>query len=280
MLTVAPYITNLRFRGNVGQPIGEKLRYPRWRRSARREGSSRILSESSTMENAALAPSIHRLLKGASSALERIERFIGGENGYSPAPSDGRISTLLPRRSEEFTRDSGCQELEVVAPAAPAIPRNQPPPKHKREWVNIPAIAEELAAKHAAAAEDKGVGLEVDVEPDALVIGDRAELRRVFEQLLVSALEKTPGGGRIKVSAKACMGTVRVAIHQIWPRALEGALPETWRGYCGRGMNPRLRGFAFQPNFVSDILRSHSGGLDVSHLPGEGSRFLIQLPVT
>jgi two-component system nitrogen regulation sensor histidine kinase NtrY len=111
------------------------------------------------------------------------------------------------------------------------------------------------------------VGGEVRVDPDGL--------RRVLVNLLENALDATPDGGRVEVSANRVAGNLRLEVVD-----------------DGRGIAPADRARIFQPYFstkgrgtglglalVRRIVTDHGGTIRVEANEPKGSRFVVELPI-
>jgi PAS domain S-box-containing protein len=109
------------------------------------------------------------------------------------------------------------------------------------------------------------------------VRGNAAELREVFTNILLNATDAMPKGGVITIESS---------------RAAEMALVKIMD--AGVGMTPEVRDKIFDPFFSTkgpdgtglglsiaySIISSHKGRIDVESKPGEGSAFIVYLPVS
>ena len=129
----------------------------------------------------------------------------------------------------------------------------------------------ELLAKDA---ERRKVALVRELERDLAVAGDGERLRQVFMNLVLNALEATPAGGRIRVSAHGEGDEVVVAVDD-----------------SGPGLTPELRARIFEPFFttkpagtglglpsVHAIVTQHGGTIATDTSPLGGARFEVRLP--
>jgi two-component system NtrC family sensor kinase len=123
-------------------------------------------------------------------------------------------------------------------------------------------------------------GIQLLWEPpadDVTVIGNQGELTQVFTNLATNAIEAMGSGG----------GTLQIAMvadpHWVWVTVED----------TGPGISPRELDKIFQPFFSSklgsggtglglaityNIVRRHGGNIRVISHPGEGSRFVVELP--
>jgi PAS domain S-box-containing protein len=126
-------------------------------------------------------------------------------------------------------------------------------------------------------AQSRGISYEIRVEAPspALVAGDGSELREVFVNLIINALDAMEHGGAIRVSVNSEGGVVTVRFED-----------------SGPGMSDDVRRRVFEPFFTTKgdrgvgmglavsygIVRRHNGRIDVRSAPGQGATFSVCLP--
>jgi signal transduction histidine kinase len=143
------------------------------------------------------------------------------------------------------------------------------------------AVLRQLGPLVAYDARRRGVALETRVaEGTPPVLADPGQLQQVLLNLLVNAVDATPAGGRITVSAGAQARDGRAGV------ALTVA-------DTGPGIDPEHLPRIFEPFFTTkppgqgtglglaicrDIARAHGGCLTAESEPGRGARFTLWLP--
>jgi len=109
-----------------------------------------------------------------------------------------------------------------------------------------------------------------------LVMGDESELREVLVNLVFNAVDAMPGGGTLRMSAKATGDTVELSVRD-----------------NGTGMTEETRVRVFDPFFTTKdklgmglglavsygIIRRHDATIDVESQLGVGTTFRIRLPI-
>jgi hypothetical protein len=75
------------------------------------------------------------------------------------------------------------------------------------EIVNLPSLAERIAARSQDGSA-RDIRIDVDVAPDALVVGSYSTLHTLVEALLMEALESTQPGGHITICGEVSDGEV------------------------------------------------------------------------
>jgi signal transduction histidine kinase/ActR/RegA family two-component response regulator len=118
--------------------------------------------------------------------------------------------------------------------------------------------------------------MRLDLAPVPPVIGDPAELRETFLNLLFNALDAMPQGGSVTFSTRVEDGRIACVIAD-----------------TGIGMSEAVRQRCFEPFFTTKaehgtglglsiaygIVTRHGGEIEVWSRPGAGSRFTVRLPI-
>ena len=109
---------------------------------------------------------------------------------------------------------------------------------------------------------------------DARVLVDAEEMGKVILNLCLNALEASPDGGAVTVSAGATPEPFVRVVDQgagIEPEFLRNGLFEPFKSTKAKGMGIGL----YQ---CKQIVEAHGGRIEVSSVPGEGSEFTVWLP--
>jgi CheY-like chemotaxis protein len=197
----------------------------------------------------------------------------------------GRAELMLRR-----VRDpNAARDLEAVRRAAQdgadTVRRIQEFTRTRRtrafERVDLGAIAREVVEltrpRWEVEGQSRGVGYEFTVEGAAPPVAGRPEeLREVLTNLLTNAVDAMPEGGRCVVLLEAEGDWAVVSVRD-----------------TGVGMEEDMRRRVFEPFFTSKgprgtglglavswgIITRHGGTIEVESVPGEGSTFVVRLPI-
>jgi PAS domain S-box-containing protein len=128
-------------------------------------------------------------------------------------------------------------------------------------------------------ARKKNQSLDIDV-PDDLpwVQGDSILLQRALANLLGNAIKYTPPGGRVAVSAGVRGGMLEIEVSDNGPGIPPEARARLFDRFY-RAPNAIGEGTGLGLSIVRSILEKHGGRIDVTSTPGEGSSFVIMLPL-
>ncbi|MGH7267909.1 MAG: GAF domain-containing protein, partial [Candidatus Rokuibacteriota bacterium] len=197
----------------------------------------------------------------------------------------GRVQLLL-LRAEDAELRRGLTVIERAAgDAAHTVRRIQEFTRTRKvkvfQRVDLPQVVREAVdltrGRWKDEAQVRGVTYAVTTALGdvAAVGGEPAELREVFTNLLLNAIDAMPEGGGIHVAVGSADG------------AVVGSVRDT-----GPGMPPEVRERVFEPFFTTKgprstglglsvaygIIQRHGGRIEVTSVEGEGSAFTVTLP--
>ncbi len=145
---------------------------------------------------------------------------------------------------------------------------------------DLVALLADLAERFAALAERRGVHFHFEPPFEPIPVwGDPDQLPKVFANLLCNAMEYTPEGGRVEMTARATSGTVVVTVRDEGP----GIAAEDQGRVFGRFfrvVHPRARragGTGLGLPLARQVAELHGGSLTLTSNPGEGSAFRVEL---
>ncbi len=160
------------------------------------------------------------------------------------------------------------RKLLVFSRQAPAAPRP----------VNMNALIDEAMFLLEAGCENPRIRFVRRLAPGLPEIqADPVQIRQVVTNLVINAIQATPGEGVVTVSTQHAPGEVTLTIRD-----------------TGTGMTPEVAQHAFDPFFttkevgagtglglsvVQGIVAGHAGTVDISTRPGVGSEFRVRLPI-
>jgi two-component system sensor histidine kinase PilS (NtrC family) len=146
------------------------------------------------------------------------------------------------------------------------------PSRPEKEWFKAAELVHELADLCAGDGRFAAVKIERSCPPDALLYGDRRQLRQALWNLLINAAEAMPTGGQLVFEYSPSTGDLSVAD-------------------SGPGVPPELRQKIYDPFFttkdhgtglglatVHTIVEAHDGTLELHSSPQGGAKFVIHLP--
>jgi signal transduction histidine kinase len=140
-------------------------------------------------------------------------------------------------------------------------------------------LMETATAAFKNLAQEKGVALAIHQPlPQLTLCCDRARIESALYNLLDNAIKFTPAGGHVEIGAEQAGKSVRLWVRDdglgINPSDQPHIFERFYRGQAGGAEGSGL-GLAI----VQSVVQAHGGQVSVESQPGEGSQFLIDLPL-
>ncbi len=158
----------------------------------------------------------------------------------------------------------------------------------RQEEVDVSEVAKQVVANYSKTAAD--YSLRCVIEPGTCayrVMGDRARLQQVINNLVQNAIKYSPLGGPVTVWLRQCTNaedavTIEVCVEDSGigvPKDAQLHLFERFYRAPNTEAN-KARGIGLGLYLVAELLHMHHGSIRVesSGVPGEGSRFICTLP--
>jgi two-component system OmpR family sensor kinase/two-component system sensor histidine kinase BaeS len=146
-----------------------------------------------------------------------------------------------------------------------------------REPTDIGDLVSDSVVSFRTQADGTGITLASAVE-DALpqIEVDPVRMREVLSNLLSNALRYTPPGGRVRVSASASDGKVRVSVKDSGPGIAAEVLPHVFDRFY---KSEESRGAGLGLAIAKSLVVAHGGEISATSTLGQGTEMLITLPV-
>ena len=147
-----------------------------------------------------------------------------------------------------------------------------------RESVSLAELIDGVIELHKEEAKQKGVIIQRSEGYDALppVLGDREKLRQVFVNLVVNAIEATPSGGGIQISARAAIDRVVVEVTDTGSGISETELVRIFDPF----FTTKPGGTGLGLSIVRKILEQHDGVIHIRSAESGGTTVQVELPTT
>jgi two-component system, OmpR family, heavy metal sensor histidine kinase CusS len=129
----------------------------------------------------------------------------------------------------------------------------------------------------------KGVRLKVDEHLASIALkGDEDLIRRMILNLLDNAVKYTPAGGEISLALARRNGSAQIVVHDTGIGIAEADQPRVFDRFyrVDRARSRALGGAGLGLSIVRWIVQVHGGEVNVNSVPGQGSTFTVELPLT
>jgi signal transduction histidine kinase len=149
------------------------------------------------------------------------------------------------------------------------------------EPVMVMPLLKRIRERYTQLAELNDVTIEMSV-PDDLppVCADHNLIERIFNNLFSNAVDYTPAGGRILVSAQLDDDMFQFEVSDTGPGIQPDMHDKIFQKFSqGRGDRPKTSS-GLGLTFCKMAVNAHEGDIRVESEPGEGSRFIFTLPRT
>ncbi|MFG1929016.1 sensor histidine kinase [Cryptosporangium sp. NPDC048952] len=112
--------------------------------------------------------------------------------------------------------------------------------------------------------------------------GDTSRLRQVIDNLLSNAINYTPPGGTVAVTAEPADGGVRVRISDTGIGIPAEQLPHLFTRFfrASTALEHGIKGTGLGLAVTKAIIEAHHGSITAQPAPGGGTRFTVWLPHT
>ncbi len=150
-------------------------------------------------------------------------------------------------------------------------------PNHQREILNLADLLDDLVKLYQPKAEVKNIGLQTSGGKSLYLLGDANQLKRLFTNLIVNALQYTPEGGRVEIEHRTVGKQIVVSVTDtgmgIPPEQLNRVFDRFWRAEQSRSYESGGSGLGLA--IAQAIAQSHGGLIMVSSQVGVGSCFTV-----
>lgn len=230
-----------------------------------------------------IANASHELRTPLASILGFIETLQGPARDDAAARQNflGIMETQARRMARLIEDLLSLSKIEMSAHIPPSDP------------VDLQVLLRSVCNALGGLARDRGVALRLDTDEAAtgnlspVVVGDRDELVRVFENLVENAIKYGQTGGAVDIRLSALVeasapAMIAVSVRDYGPGIAEEHLPRlTERFYrADVGESRVLGGTGLGLAIVKHIVTRHRGRLSIASRIGEGAVFTVTLPMS
>ncbi|WP_457642867.1 ATP-binding protein [Persephonella sp.] len=121
----------------------------------------------------------------------------------------------------------------------------------------------------------KDIQIEKDLQSGVFTYGDKNSLQQVFINLLINAVEAMEGKGKITITLTKDENSAIISIKDTGAGIPEDMLDEIFDPF----FTTKEKGTGLGLSVVSRIIKDHNGKVEVYSREGEGTEFVIKLPL-
>ncbi len=231
-------------------------------------------------------------MQPAEQSFERLKQFTADASHELRSPlmaieTNVEVALTYP----EGNRSKGdTEKFEAIASATSQmtrltkdllfLARTDQLPNHHREILNLADLLDDLVRLYQAQAETKNIGLQASGGKSLYLLGDAGQLKRLFTNLIVNALQYTSGGGQVEIKPRLVGKQIIISVKDtgmgIPPEQLDRVFDRFWRAEQSRSYQSGGSGLGLA--IAQAISQSHGGLITVTSQLGVGSCFTVRLP--
>ncbi len=151
----------------------------------------------------------------------------------------------------------------------------------KRDLVNLSSVVGGLSTTHEALIESSGIMFFTDVAPNVMIVGDQDLISQAVANLLSNAVRYTPENGMVTVELTRENGYAKISVRDtgvgISDEDMKKVFSRFWRADVARQSVDGGLGIGLA--LVKEVVDQHFGDVSVSSTLGEGSTFVMRIPL-
>lgn len=146
--------------------------------------------------------------------------------------------------------------------------------------VSFNTLLKDVVRQQEAELQRKQLTIELNLDEQLPeVMGDAAQLDRVFYNLIGNAIKFTPTGGKVCVSCKREDGHISVAVQDTGIGISQEELPLLFTQFKRLKGAAKIEGTGLGLFIVKTIVEAHKGSVRVESVDGQGSTFTVRIPI-
>ncbi len=151
------------------------------------------------------------------------------------------------------------------------------------ENVELDTLLVEVYQELRLLAQNKKIQMELSEIEQVQVRGDRDRLKQVLLNLVSNAIQYTPSGGKVTLSLQCVGQQARLIVRDTGPGIPPEDLPHIfdrfYRAEKSRTRSGQISGFGLGLSIAKWIVDRHQGHIQVESRLGEGTAFIVWLPL-
>jgi PAS domain S-box-containing protein len=233
---------------------------------------SRAEQEADRLKDGFVALVSHELRSPLTSILGYVDLLREGEGGSLTEEQRGFLA-IVTRNSERLLSLVG--DLLFVAQVEAGKLNLE------FEEVDLGSLLIECREAARPLAEEKGITLSVLAEPLPPLLGDRARLAQLLDNLLSNALKFTPEGGRVEMGASATDDWLVLVVSDSGIGIPEEEQKQLFQAFfrSSSATNNQIPGTGLGLAITKAIAEQHGAQISVTSRDGEGTTFRVEFPL-
>ncbi len=149
-----------------------------------------------------------------------------------------------------------------------------------KERADIKKVVEDAYELFLALAEDKGIGIKLQLPEDSLyVLCNVSDIQRVVANLMDNAIKFTPEGGQVSISVGTDSDNAVIRITDSGIGIPKEDLPHIFERFYRGEKSRTTPGTGLGLSLAKAIINAYKGEITVESTPGKGSTFTVLIPI-
>lgn len=150
----------------------------------------------------------------------------------------------------------------------------------REEAIAVAEVVGDAVAKLGPAAARKEVSLTSDIEPDLVAQGDKDAVWQILVNLIDNAINYTPIGGQIKVTASPCEDAIAISVSDTGIGIPAADIPRIFERFyrVDKARSRASGGTGLGLSIVRHLVEAHGGRVWAESELDKGSKFTFTLP--
>jgi signal transduction histidine kinase len=290
-LLIASPIGGYLLAGRATKPLGEIIKTARSLRPFKLHERLPLRHTGDELDQ--LSATINGLLDRIAAYLERNRQFTANAAHELRSPlaairSAVEVALAAPREPEQY-QELLCEIVEQISDLGVLV--NQllllaESESRDRHWRRDPVPLDQLATRATdmfeGVAEERGITLRIGRLFPVTIPGDPWRLKQVFNNLIDNALKFTQPGGTVQVDVDRDDQFARLRVTDTGIGIAPSDLPHIFEQFFlvdRARAREGLRGNGLGLPICQAIVEAHGGRINVHSEPGQGSEFIVYLPM-
>ena len=246
-----------------------------------------------TNEITSLAENLERMRQSLKDNQERRNKFIMGIShdlrtpvtlikGYSEAITDGVVTDMDSIKKSLSIVENKADQLEtMINDLINYMKLNTGEWRQHLAQVAIRPVIDEFASSAAETAEvyKRNVSTKISVDESTTIYMDKNLFTRALENIYSNALRYTKDNDSIFITAEQGTGDIRISIRDTGIGIEEKDLAHIYDIFYRGTSSRREQGMGVGLSVVKTVIDSHGWNIDVKSEPGNGTEFIITIPL-
>jgi signal transduction histidine kinase len=143
------------------------------------------------------------------------------------------------------------------------------------EDLDIAGLVQETLLLISHELKEHDIRIETDLQPMPTIRADRDQIKQVFLNITLNAMQAMPGGGTLDISTAVTDDHVSVSFRDEGPGISETVHQRLFEPF----FTTKEEGIGLGLPIVKRIIQDHHGTIRVESMEGKGSTFTITLPL-